>query len=486
MSRLLRNTAAHAAGQLVYPILSLVLVPFYLHRLGLAGYGVVAFLTLLVTLLGVFTRGLGSGLQREVARREAAAGDTLGGLVTAAERLYWGIGAALAIGVAVAGSLVQVDTGGVLDAAGYRACVVLVALRLAIALPSSAYQAIYLGLQQHVRMNALTSAIMIASAIDGALILLWWPSVVAFYASEVAHAAVGAWLLRRGAMSLVPAGPAGQVPRFDEVRGFVRVSLGLIWTNGLGLLISQCDRVAIVRALPVDALGIYNAATAGGRLIVLGYGPVVSAVYPHLCELVAASDQRGFADRLSRTARQVTVIAAGAGLPLAMFGAEILQLWTRHPEVVQRGAEAWLIYTLGNIGIGGGSVLYQGQIALGRSRFGAAFNTAAIVWYPPLVLWLVATRGLPGAAWAWTIYGGLAWIYHLAVSGHLMGARWAARTTAHAGVVLAGATAATMVSRSLATAWFPGSPAGRLAIAVTGGVLTTACLWLLDARRRAA
>src|SRR5690242_14901082 len=117
MSLQLRNTLAHAAGQFVYPVLSLLLVPFYLRRLGLEGYGVIGFLTLLSTLLGVFTRGLGTALQREMARRDAdASGATLAPLLRLTEGLYWGIGALLAAGLLVASGFVTLDVGTALGA----------------------------------------------------------------------------------------------------------------------------------------------------------------------------------------------------------------------------------------------------------------------------------------------------------------------------------------------------------------------------------
>jgi hypothetical protein len=44
------------------------------------------------------------------------------------------------------------------------------------------------------------------------------------------------------------------------------------------------------------------------------------------------------------------------------------------------------------------------------------FNAAAVIWYPVAMIVLVRNFGLEGAAWAWCIYGALAWAFFVLTS----------------------------------------------------------------------
>src|SRR5688572_13499140 len=63
-----RSLGANLAGQLVYPVVGLLMVPFYVERLGLDAFGLIGLMALVVSLLGVFSRGLGGALQRELSQ----------------------------------------------------------------------------------------------------------------------------------------------------------------------------------------------------------------------------------------------------------------------------------------------------------------------------------------------------------------------------------------------------------------------------------
>ena len=97
---LIRNTVANFAGQLLYPLLALALVPFYLRHVGIEGYGLIGLIAMVVSVLGVFSKGLGSALQREFGRRSATPDgrQSLPTLLRSFEIVYWVLGAALALG----------------------------------------------------------------------------------------------------------------------------------------------------------------------------------------------------------------------------------------------------------------------------------------------------------------------------------------------------------------------------------------------------
>ena len=57
---MIRTTVANFAGRLLYPLLALALVPFYLRHVGIECYGLIGLIAMFVSVLGVFSKGLGS------------------------------------------------------------------------------------------------------------------------------------------------------------------------------------------------------------------------------------------------------------------------------------------------------------------------------------------------------------------------------------------------------------------------------------------
>ncbi len=476
---IIRNSLANLAGQLLYPILSLALVPFYIHYLGLEGYGLVGFFSMLIALLGVFTKGLGSALQREFARRDGSPDmrPALRRLWRTFEVVYWGIGAVLGVGLVTFSGLlstqwVQAES---ISPSTIQLCLLLISLRIALAFPNSVYQGVFVGMQRQVLGNALNVGLALASAVAGVGAVLVWRSVVAFYLSDLVTTAGYLLLLRHWSEKVLPL-PAASLPAsFDwqEIKTLWRISVELIWTNGIGLIVTQMDRVIISNLLPLAALGVYNAGIAGGRLLGMFYSPFLTAVYPQTCQLALKGQTRELGRHLIRNSKVVLIVCMTIGLPISTFAPEILELWTRNAIVVQGGTAVMALYVYGNVFISLASVFYQGQMALGETRFGVFFNTLALTWYP-VTMWLFVGRmGLVGAAWAWVLYCGAAYLYNTIVmlivllkGNHL--ASYVKTTALVSGVSVALA----YLSRYGANYYFPDWILGRVLVAGLGAVIT--------------
>lgn len=413
---LLKNSVANLAGQLLYPIISLLLLPFYIHYLGLEGYGLVGFFSMLVALLGVFTKGLGAALQREFARRDGSPDmrPSLRPLLRTFELVYWGIGIVLGAGLVTFSGLVSTQwiQAESISPGTIQVCLFLISLRIALAFPNSVYQGVFVGMQRQVLGNALNVGFALASAAAGVGAVLVWRSVVAFYLSDLVTTAGYLLLLRRWSEKVLPLPEASLPASFDwqEVKALWRISVELIWTNGIGLIVTQLDRVIISSLLPVATLGVYNAGIAGGRLLGMFYNPFLTAVYPQTCQIAHKGETRELGRHLIRNSKVVLIVCMAFGLPISFFAPEILELWTRNAVVVKEGTVVMALYVYGNIFISLAGVFYQGQMALGKMRYSVFYNTVALIWYP-VTMWLfVGKMGLVGAVWAWVLYCGASWL----------------------------------------------------------------------------
>ena len=367
-------------------------MPFYLRHLGLEGYGLVGLMSLVVSLLAVFSRGLGSAVQREIGRRSGtAAATTLRQLLRSVEVLYWGLAAGLALLLAAAAFTIgpRWVQAQQLSLETVTTCLVLLAVRVAVAFPHSVYQSVFVGAERQVLGNALNAAIALTSATCGVASVLVFQSVVAVYASEVVVAAVYVFVLRAFAFSVLPAAPAA----FDrgEVRALMGISAALVWTNGVGLLLSNLDRLIVSALMPVAALAVYTMAVMGGRLVTLFSNPFLQASFPRMCQVTQNGSPEDQARDVLRNAAVLVVIAASFGLPLAAFAAEVLTFWVRDPALVAATAPIMSIYTAACLLLAFASVFYQWQTATGRVGVQVTFNGIALLWFP-LLLWILTQR----------------------------------------------------------------------------------------------
>ena len=483
---LIRNVAANLLGQLVYPLLALLLVPFYVHHLGLEAYGLIGLMALVASLLAVMSRGLGGALQREIGRRartpDAA---TLRRLVRSMEVVYWGVAGATLLLLAPLAAGIGADwiRPEALPRATVAVCLVLLAIRVSVAFPQSVYQSVLLGTERQVLGSALTAALALATALGGVAAVLIFQSVLAYFVSETVTAALGVLVLRRFAFRGLPDGHAAFDAR--EVRALVGMSLALMWTSGIGLLLSNLDRVVVSALLPVSALAVYTMTVMAGRLVTLLSNPVLQAAYPRMCHVARSGTVEDQVRDLLRNAAALTVVTAICVFPLSAFASEVLAVWVRDASVVQAGATALSVYTIASALIAFASVLYQWQTATGRTGPAAMFNAIALIWFP-LALWgLVSRAGLTGAAVSWALYGGLAWVTNLVVTfgrGHLPApaARQYLRLIA-AGLIPS--LLCTLGARLAADVWFADSLAGRVSCAgVAGFGGGVAAAWILRGR----
>lgn len=469
----IRNTAANLAGQLLYPLLALALVPFYIGRLGLEGYGFIGLMALTLSLLGVFSRGLGGALQREVSRRTGSAeAATLRTLLRSMEVLYWGAALLLASATAV----LAVTTAGrwlapaTLSPSTVTACLLLLALRVALAFPHSVYQSMLTGAERQVLGAGLNAALALTAAAAGVAAVLVYDSVVAVYAAEAVTAGVFLAVFRQAAYRILPPAPA----RIDraEITGLARISLALMWTSGAGLLIANLDRLFVTALLPVAALAVYTIAVMGGRVVTLFANPFLMASYPGTCRVAAGGSPDAQAANLLRNAAAIVVIVAAVGVPLSGFSAEALALWVRDDRVVAQGAPLMSLYVAGSLLVTTASVLYQWQTATGRTRTAVLFNLAAMAWFPP-VLWMAVSRwGLVGAAASWTLYGALAWLVNVGATfgRRALPARWLGAYLGMTAGALAPALLVTAAARLAADQWLGDALLGRVACGAAAGL----------------
>ena len=169
ISTLKQNVIANLLGRGWSALMALAFVPFYLRYIGVEGYALVGFSLTLFAIASLLDLGVGTTLNRELARRAATRTQAQDArdLVRTLEAVYWLL--ALVIGVtvflaapAIAHYWVKSPT---LAPATIEQAVRLMGIALAFQWPMSLYSGGLLGLERQVKLNQIMA---VMSTVRGA------------------------------------------------------------------------------------------------------------------------------------------------------------------------------------------------------------------------------------------------------------------------------------------------------------------------------
>ena len=160
MSLVRRNIVANVAGRGWTALLSLAVVPVYIHFLGIEAFGLIGFFLSLMAMLSLLDLGLGTALNRQFARYSMQSGKAqeMRDLLRTLEIIYWLIG--IAIGVAMAALAPVIAAYWLkpqqLPAETVAQALAMMGVAFACQWPRALYSGGLMGLQRQVAFNLLS------------------------------------------------------------------------------------------------------------------------------------------------------------------------------------------------------------------------------------------------------------------------------------------------------------------------------------------
>jgi O-antigen/teichoic acid export membrane protein len=481
MSLVRRNVFANSAGRLWAAGLSLAVVPLQIHFVGIEAYGLLGVFQSLAAIFSLLDLGLGNVLNRELARYSVQDGgaQAMRDLVRTIEAAYWAIGIAIGVCVALLAAPIadhwlqaaQMPRASLVDA------LVLMGIALACQWPRSLYYSGLMGLQSQVVANVASAAVATVLNVGGVLIL-WQLSasitaLLAWYAAVgLLEALVVAWLLWR-ALPRASA-PASLAPRL--LAGQWRFAVGMTAVSATSILLTQIDKIILSKALPLEAFGYYSLAArvAGGLFYLIV--PVTTAYFPRFSQLVASGRREELAPVYHKGCQVMSVAVLPAAAILALYPAELLQLWTRDAAIVANSSAILAVLALGNALNGMMGLPAALQFAYGWTRLVFVFNAVAVALFAPLVYVMAARHGGLGAAFVWlTLNVGYVAVMLPLMHRRLLAGELASWLRRDFGAPLAAAFAAAGAWRLVVPG--EGSAAALLGIAAAAGCAVVAAGW---------
>jgi O-antigen/teichoic acid export membrane protein len=482
LASLKKNVAANVLGQLYVAAVGIVMVPAYVHYMGMEAYGLISFFVALQTWFALLDMGISPTLIRELSRYRAGAVSqaAVWRFIRSAEWLFVLVGGASLLTVVLASRWIAehwLQLQGISVAEASR-CVAMMGLMLGSRWLTSLYRSGLTGMDLLLVVNLVAVLLATLRSVMVLGVLIWMSTrVEVFFAYQLVISALEFLIFGIFFYRSLPGGlRAALKPDVTSlpVFRFAGAMAGLTLAWGV---IGQVDRLVLSHYLDLKAYGSYAIAIVAASSVTLLAGPLTQALQPRLVFLAASHDESALAELYrSGTQMLMCVLAVVAGAAI-FLGEPILWAWTGDRALAQEDASILALYAGGNALLALSSLVFQLQYARGQIRRHMIGSLAfALVWIPSTVS-LSVHYGASGAAWSWLI-GNLAFFvgWMLGTQRRMlpgMSRTWMMQDVLRAPVLCLPVYAA--------LTWFLDANAGRIAsVAFVGGAIllvTLAGVW---------
>jgi O-antigen/teichoic acid export membrane protein len=413
-------------------------VPLYLKFLGIEAYGLVGSYSILLGVFAFADMGFTATINREMARLSVRK-DSSGGmrdLLRTYESTYLCISSLLAVIIWALAPLIAEHwlRSKVLLPHEMAAAIRLMGVAIAIQLPAGLYIGGLMGLQRQVRTNSLQIAWGAFRGI-GAVLVLWLisPTIFAFALWQLISNAIYCFFARLSLWRALSPGPTQPHPRFkwQVFRDTWRYAAGMAGMAVVSTILTQTDKLAVSKMLPLEMLGYYTLAGALASLPLMLAGPIASAVFPRLTGLVEIGDRIGLVRLYHRTSELVAVAIIPAGLTLALFAGEFIFAWTGAAITAKRAGLVASLLLGGQLMQAIAVIQYNIALAHGNVKLYLYIAMASTILVVPLLIALIRKFGIVGAGLSWlvmsfcTLLCGVYFIHRRFLPGELR--RWCLR-----------------------------------------------------------
>jgi O-antigen/teichoic acid export membrane protein len=414
-ARLVRNTLVNGLGGVATIAIGVVLTPFIIAQLGLAGYGIWT-LALTLTFAGGYAALSDLGVEAATARyvAEALSDDdyeAVNRTVATTIVFFAGIGILLAgATIALSGPLTHLFSVPDAMRPSARLCFVLMGAQLVFELPSRAFVAVLEGAQRFTVYQAveLTRGLLQAA--------LWTAALIAGYGVAALAAGLGVstivtlllyWYFAHRAVPRLRARPRNASRA--EFRRLVSFGSSVFVLRFAGTLYRQMDKLILGVALSPAAVGLYEIANKIHLMASTAQSMSVSALLP------AAATSRREPKILRDLYLRGSCYTVAASLPVLLaafaFAEPLVRDWIGSDAEGAAGpARLFLVYLLINVVHNVGSVMV---VALGRLRVMLVITMTNVLINLVVSVALVHPLGIEGVILGTLVGNAAVWPWYL-------------------------------------------------------------------------
>jgi O-antigen/teichoic acid export membrane protein len=168
-------------------------------------------------------------------------------------------------------------------------------------------------------------------------------------------------------------------------------------------LLTQADKLAVSRMMPLEMLGYYTLAVALASVPTMLAGPIAMAVFPRLTALATLGDRDGLAALFNRTSSLISLATIPAGITLAFLATEFIFAWTGSHTIAREAGIVASLLLAGQMLQALQIVPYHFSLAHGNVRINLINGVCSVLFITPILVLLIGRFGLVGAGMSWLI-----------------------------------------------------------------------------------
>ena len=384
-------------------VVQLTITPLLVWKIGIAGYGLVAFYTALVATLAILDLGMAPTLTRKLATSgtfpDAVVLRTFESIYAAVALAGGGVIAALAPFLATHW-LNSSSIGG----AQLEDAIRLMGFLFAARWMQGPYVAALQGLQRQVLLGVANAILF--TLVNGIAVASLWivgPEVSTFFLFLAGGTALQLLVLRTLAWRAAPS--LRQRARFNrrvltDAWGF---SVGILGISVAATVLTQTDKLILSRLLSLEHYGVYAVAQALAAGLSAAILPIFNAIYPRLCELAGSASGSRLAVFYRDGNNLMSAFVVPGALMLALFPEPLLVSWTANLPLSHEAAPALALLALGTAMNGLMYPSYGLQLARGQTALAFRMALLLCVLVVPATFVLASSYGITGGASAWVL-----------------------------------------------------------------------------------
>lgn len=403
-----KNIISNLGLQFWITLSQLVLVPFYIHQLGVESYGLVGFYT---ALMGVFFL-LDFGFSAVVGQEWAKSGQgtallkVRADLIRTFEILFIGL-ALIGVGLIIGFReyyFSDMLRDSKLGEQQILQCIWAMAILLAVRLPIGLYSSAIAGLEKQLKLNVYLIGIDVIKVLVSVVVILWfWKSILAFFVIHIIFSVITLFALRMIVYH------EGRISSFTPEFHWSLVSSRLKFTVGVSLisifavLVTQLDKFFLARMVSLEDLGYYTLAYTIAGLPGKVVFPIANATYPRMVREYHAGNPLAMDRIYQKSSQLISLIIVPLSMAVFFFTEPLLNIWFQDALLVEKIEGMVKIFILGWMIHGMMTMPYFLEITYQWTSLSIIKNALAFIAMIPVLTIVIQYTGIEGACFLWLV-----------------------------------------------------------------------------------
>lgn len=399
-----RTLLANFAGQMVTAVLGIVMVPIYVHHLGVEAYGLIAINAVVLAWVLVLDFGLSPTLCRELGSLRAGTGSKaeVGLLLESLEKLILGTSAVLfVLSIFIAPYFSERWlNASTLPPAEIRTAFILMMLTAIGRWLSALYRGGVIGMDRQVELNGIVITFAVIRTVLVVPVIMIWPRIEFFFVWQLLAIVAEAVAMRTLLGRSIDIPFVSMRFSWKVLSSRAKLSLSIALSTVIWACITQIDKIALSKILPLTNFAVFSLATLLASGILLLANPIQQAFIPRL-----TTETFGGGEKVRQMYALATELTSLAVIPVAAVficaPEAVLRFWSASAPVTPDALRTMQCYAAGNAFSAIASLAFIVQYAKGDLSLHLKGNIGFLILYAPAVLIGGIHLGAIGAAYAW-------------------------------------------------------------------------------------